>query len=151
MNILFVCTGNTCRSCMAEAIFNNKYKEDDIIASSAGVYAIEGSKASLNSVNILKKNINIDISHRYARQLNLDILEDADLVLTMTNSIRDLLQNKFPYMKDKIHSLSQYVGDYKDVIDPFGGDESVYNDTYNQLDSLINLLIDKLKEDRSIY
>ncbi|WP_125153344.1 low molecular weight protein arginine phosphatase [Clostridium rectalis] len=150
MNILFVCTGNTCRSCMAESIFNLLSKDDTFFAKSAGIAIVEGSTTSINSSKVLNEKLNLDISKRKAVQLNRQLTHDSDLIITMTAYIRDVLVENFPESKRKIHSLNDYVGIKGEIIDPYGGTVSVYEDTFKQLKSGILLLLNKLREDKSV-
>jgi protein-tyrosine phosphatase len=150
MNILFVCAGNTCRSCMAEAIFNHINNMENVKAFSAGVSSVKGSRTSKNSAAVVEYNTGLNISKREAVQLNSEMLETSDLVLTMTYSIRNYLVGLFPNYKNKIFALNQYVGVEGEISDPYGGDISVYNDTYKSLKRNLDLLLLKLKEDTSI-
>lgn len=151
MKILFVCTGNTCRSCMAEAIFNRLCAIDNITAYSAGLSVVKGSKTSKNSAFLVSSNLNVDITNRTAVQLNERLLEEADLILTMTASIRDVLRHNFSTMAAKIFSLNEYVGIRGDILDPYGGDLAVYTQTFKVLKTSIELLLDKLKGDKGTY
>ncbi|MBU5590308.1 low molecular weight protein arginine phosphatase [Clostridium sp. MSJ-4] len=148
MNILFVCTGNTCRSCMAEAIFNNMCSDKNIFAESVGFSVVPNSNTSLNSAKMVKDKLSLDISERKAVQLNTQHIEGSDLILTMTSYIKDILRESYPSKKEKIFTLNEYVGVKGDIIDPYGGSIAVYEETFFELKNSIELLINKLKEDR---
>lgn len=141
--VLFVCTGNTCRSPMAEGIFNHLADERKINAeaSSAGIFA-DGASASSNSVSAMKE-IGIDISGRVSRQITERMVEDADLVLTMSVSHKAVLISNFGRM-EKIYTLAEFIGKQADVTDPFGGDIDVYRQCRELLWEMIEKAINKL-------
>lgn len=150
MNILFVCSGNTCRSCMAEAIFNNICDVDGVKASSAGVSVFPGSKTSLNCALVVNENLNLDISDRKAVQLNPFMVEKADVVLTMTGYISDMLRDTNETYANKIYSLGEYIEGNTDITDPYGGSLDVYRKTFVEIKGSLEILIEKLKEDKGI-
>ncbi|MCS4465401.1 low molecular weight protein arginine phosphatase [Clostridium botulinum] len=133
MNILFVCTGNTCRSFMAEAIFNSLNNMEELTAKSAGIAVVPGSVSSSNACKIINEDINVDLSNREAIQLDEEILDQSDLILTMTYSAKDLLSNLSLEDSDRIFCITEYVGQKGEILDPFGGDIEVYKNTYEQL------------------
>lgn len=150
MKVLFVCTGNTCRSCMAEEIFNQISNLHDVKAISAGIAAISGSKTSKNTVALIKDNFSNDLSDRNAVQLEEKMISESDLILTMTGYIRDALVERFPQYKNKLFTLNQYVDLKEDIIDPYRGDIEVYQKTFDILKKSIGLLLNKIKEDNGI-
>ncbi|WP_462392246.1 low molecular weight protein arginine phosphatase [Clostridium cadaveris] len=150
MKILFVCTGNTCRSPIAEAIFNKKCQIEGVEAISAGISVVPYSVTSKNSSYIVFKNLDIDISKRVSVQLTKEIINSCDLILTMTQYIRNILKNNFSEKAECIYTLSDFIGAEGDIIDPYGGDIFLYGETYKELEKKIELLLTKLKEDMSI-
>jgi len=146
MSILFICMGNTCRSCMAESIFN-KLNMLDNIAYSAGLSISPNSTTSLNADLVLKSAMNIDIKDRKAVQLTNKNVEEADLILTMTKYMNDILSMNFPASKGKVYTLNEYVGIQGDIVDPYGRDIVTYSETLQVIKNSIVLLFGKLKED----
>ena len=150
MKILFICTGNTCRSCMAETIFNQVCNMDGVESFSAGVSILPGSSVSKNTSKLLIDRLGCDISKRSAIQLNELLIEEADLILAMSNSVKQYAISYFQVPQNVTYTLNEYVDVKGEVSDPYGGDLSIYKKTYEQMEYLINLLISKLKEGNGI-
>ncbi|MED3623857.1 low molecular weight protein arginine phosphatase [Neobacillus thermocopriae] len=142
--ILFVCTGNTCRSPMAEAILKHKNLEG-IEVKSAGIYASGGSEASPNAKLVLDKN---QISHNHrSTLLSEKEVNWADLILTMTSSHKYAIQQQYPQAIEKVYTLKEFIGEERDqdVVDPYGGSLAIYEQTFQELQQLIDKAIEKLK------
>ncbi|MCI8404603.1 MAG: low molecular weight protein arginine phosphatase [Clostridia bacterium] len=138
MNILFVCTGNTCRSAMAAAIMNKIAMENDLDVriESAGIFAQDGQSASDNAVKALE-TYNIDLSNHRTKPVTEDIVKQSDIILTMTEAHKQILK---PLAEEKVYTLLEYAGDSGDINDPYGGDLDEYRNTAQEIyDSLVDV------------
>ncbi|MFZ4452996.1 low molecular weight protein arginine phosphatase [Salibacterium aidingense] len=148
IHVLFVCTGNTCRSPMAEALLQAKGKEN-IEVLSAGVAAQPGMLASKETIEILKER---DISFRHAaRPLTKERVEWADIILTMTKNHHEMAVQHFPEAADKIFTMREFAADTEnekgDIKDPIGGTMETYRSTAKELEQLIEAVLEKLEKE----
>ncbi len=136
MKILFICSGNTCRSPMAQAVFQKIAAEKNLSVEckSAGIAAFTGSPASENSVAALQE-IGIDLSNFRSTSITALIprLDEFDLFVPMTYSHAVALL-QLGVEKKKIYLFNT------DVSDPYGGDLSVYRATRDELLKQLDIL-----------
>lgn len=144
--LLFVCTGNLCRSPMAEAIFNS-YGPEGWVASSAGIYAFEGSEPSKFAIDVMDQDYGIDISEHRSKMITEADVADAELVMCMTSEHRDVLVSLYPKFAGKIFTLKRY-NDPKTkndgIADPYGFSMKIYVECAEEIKAEVEKLIKKL-------
>lgn len=146
MNILFVCTGNTCRSPMAEGLLRHMAEQEkvNIQVQSAGIAAFRGSPASTHTLSILK-NKGISMQHQ-SQPVTDELLHWADLILTMTGSHKQVLSQQYPHALDKVFTLKEFteVGGSLDIADPYGGVLRDYQVTEKELEEVLRIVLNKV-------
>jgi protein-tyrosine-phosphatase len=144
--ILFICTGNICRSPIAEYLFNDysKKKKLPFYSKSAGLLET-GAMISINSMKLLAEK-GIMAQEHYSRKINPEIIGGAWLILTMEERQRDYIRKNYPEAMHKVFTLKEYIGEEGDIDDPVGLDLDYYRDIYQQIDNALLKLFDILSK-----
>lgn len=152
MRILFVCTGNTCRSALAEAVARKVIVErglTDVDALSAGTSAWDGAAASDGAL-LVGMERGLDLSQHRSQTLTRELVRDSDLILAMG-----------PHHLERVEALggsgkSYLLTDYasrgttvKPVNDPIGGELDVYRTTADELDVEVRRVLDRVTAERT--
>ena len=150
MQLLFVCTGNTCRSPLAEGIaraYIAQRQIPDLYVQSAGTSAWPGSPASDGSLLVAIEH-DIDLSGHRAQALTAPLVAASDLILTMGPS--HLEHAEAMGGRGRSWMLSAFVdaAQARPISDPFGGDLDVYRETYVELEQLISAVLDRIVRER---
>ncbi|MBQ8143416.1 MAG: low molecular weight protein arginine phosphatase [Butyricicoccus sp.] len=145
MDIIFVCTGNTCRSPMAEGMFRALGGEEKLglQAASAGLFVQEGMCATAYAVEAMKK-YGADLSAHRARQITPEIVNNATYLFCATAAHYDRLIQMYPEAECKTYMLMQ-----EDIGDPFGGSLQTYRSCAAQINEGVQQLIAHLEEKKN--
>ncbi len=137
-NILFVCTGNTCRSVIAEAIFKKMMRDNkrfDVEVFSAGVMTLSGIGVSQNTKDVLARE-GINASGHVAREVNREMLQKSDLILVMERLHEEAVLKLAPEVKNRVFLLREFAKideNNLDIIDPMGKSPDFYEKTFTSI------------------
>lgn len=162
--ILFVCTGNTCRSAMAEGILKKilkERKEDNSSFNilSAGISALPGISPTPEAIKVMSEQ-GIDISQHHAQELREEIIKKADLILVMENEHKEYIHKEFPFAQNKTFLLKKFTLNNKtesnqknernyEIIDPIGRKIEFYRIIARELKENLEKVLDNIIEENN--
>ncbi len=148
MKIIFVCTGNTCRSPMAQALFAKKVAQGNlpVEVESRGTNVYSDEVINPKAIEALSSMGIKGFEHK-AQSLTKEDLDNADIILTMTQQQKFSIIKIYPNYKYKVFTLPEYAVDSKDDIsDPYGKSQIFYNFCVTEIGKLVDVLYDIIKE-----
>ena len=151
--VLFVCTGNSCRSVMAQGLMQHALRQAGIktvTVESAGVFAISGMGPTRETQKVLQEAIGVDCSEHRARTLTPEMVQAADLVFVMEQFQAEEVLRRVPSAKDKVHLLKPYglakeeAGNCPNIPDPIGKPLEVYEVCFAEIRDAIDRIAKSL-------
>lgn len=148
MKVMFICTGNICRSAMAHKMLEKKAKEEnkDIEVYSCGVFAEDGDVPTYEGIDVMRE-YGIDLSKHRATNIRNSNIKDMDVILCATNSHKNNVISMYPELKEKVYTMKEYAGYDKkdiDIKDPWGYGIATYRMCAAEIEDCINKYVEKL-------
>jgi protein-tyrosine-phosphatase len=147
--ILFVCTGNLCRSPMAAGLLRQRLAQAGLASrhqvTSAGVWAVDGHPASANAIAVMAER-GVDVADHIAHTIRATEVAESDLILVMSREHEETIRNTWPQYAWKLHRLSEMVGKRRDVRDPYGGSIEEYRECADTLSEYIDQGLERILE-----
>ncbi|TDM10576.1 low molecular weight protein arginine phosphatase [Macrococcus lamae] len=138
MKVIFVCTGNTCRSPLAESIAKSLTENHEF--TSRGLSAYSGAPVSQHSAALIRQH---QLPEPSTAEQFTDEDATADLIVTMSSSHKQYIEVMYPGAN--VYRLSEYAaGDMQDINDPYGGNMTAYERAYEQIEMYVRQLIETL-------
>ena len=147
MKIMFICTGNICRSAMAHRMLEKKAKEQNknIEVYSCGLWAYDGNHPTDEGITTMK-DYGIDLSTHRATYIENSPIEEMDVILCATKNHKQNVIIMYPELKDKVFTMKEYAGypDYDlDIQDPWGYGLDVYKNCAKEIEICIEKIVEK--------
>ncbi len=157
MNVLFVCTGNTCRSPMAEELAEDaadRSKNNEFTFKSAGTFACEGEPATPEAIEVMDE-VGLNIERHRAQQFDKDLAEWADVILAMEANHIEAMEAMAPDEESKMHTLlgfaagvDGYPGENGyDIKDPYNEDIEDYRAARDQIAEAVEKALERLENE----
>ena len=157
--LLFVCSGNTCRSPMAEALMKQKIAQSPVLCGcvrvhSAGTNAISGLRMSTNAENALRRFVEEPAFH-VARQVSGEMIDEADIILAMSASHINSVCRREPSARRKITTLKAFANNISteeagakyDIADPYCQSPEVYALVAQEIDFAVSAVVARLERE----
>ena len=148
MKIMFICTGNICRSAMAEGMMKKLIKENNIDAEvySCGIYAETGNDPTYNAQEAASE-YGADISNHRATNIRNSKIEEMDIILCATISHKQSVLYLHPELEGKVFTMKEYAkldknGQDMDIKDPWGYDEFVYRKCASEIEECLEKIVE---------
>ena len=153
MKIMFICTGNICRSAMAQWLLKQKLDDKEIKnveVYSCGVYAQDGDIPTWEAKRVMMDEYSIDMNKHRATNIVNSNIKEMDLILCATSRHKRDVLRIYPELEGKVFTMKEYVGydreyhDKIDIKDPWGYDIETYRSCIAEIDECLELLIKKV-------
>ena len=146
--IMFICTGNICRSAMADGLMKKLVKDykKDVQVYSCGIFAENGDKATFNAEEAIKE-YDVDLKDHQATNIRDSKIKDMDIILCATVAHKERVINMYPELKDKIYTIKEYADFDKndlDIPDPWGYDLETYKFCAETINKCLKKIIEKI-------
>ena len=156
MNIMFVCTGNICRSAMAHHLLEKRLKDfkiENVKVYSCGVYANNCEKSTWEAKYVMKNYYDVDMENHRATNIRNSNIRNMDLILCATKSHKKDVLELYPELNGKVYTMKEYVKynepnhDKIDIRDPWGYDKETYLECSREISECIELLLKIIEKD----
>ena len=148
--LIFVSSSDTAMGPMAQAILESKYLLEELAVTSKGVIVLFPEPINPKAEAVLVSN-GLSMKDHMSDPLEKEDFEDRTLVLAVSESVRQKVIKEMSLREDQIHTLNKYVGEAREVTDPYGGTLADYGQCFSQLEAYITKLVVQLNEEELLH